>query len=1090
MAAMPTAGRSLSLRYSASGPLEADQAGGALLGCPTPTDRCATRRWIDVDGDTSTFNSSSATVVVPAGAAVAHADLYWGGDLASDRTARCAGATAVAAPAPERADRVRVRLDAGNGADYVSVRASTVDGLRTANGRTYQSHANATRLFDGVRSPDVSTPVVVTVANAQVAQGADCAGAWTIVVVYRRSGAPADGHRTVLLFDGLAAPGKPRTVRPDGFRAAGPVEARLGVVGYGGRRATPKVNGNAVQTSGLNDDGAGSNGAVSDGDGKTGDADFDTGAAPVPDGAIAPGATSAVVSLPDGAYAAGAVLFSVRTEPLVRLDRTVTRVAPPGGGDQGVDGADVTGGERLRLSVEVGNIAARTLRLASLAESVPAGLSMVAGSVRLDGQALPDGAVGDASAGYAITLGDIPPGATRSVGYEAIVAEGAPSGIPVVARARLDFWVDHSPGEPSDSGVLFARSEQVEVVPNRVDLEVGMSVDSGQVPADGEARFEVTVTNSGAIEATGVVVSERLPATLAPLLAEPTQGRFDAVARRWNVGALAPDASATLTLLARVDASGAVTNLAEVVEVRQHDSDSVPDDGDPRSDDAATATVTGASSPRVLADLAVTQAVAGALQPGRRGRLVVTVTNQGPGVASGIAVTASLPTGLAFVTGGGEVWACVPDATGAVCLDQRDGLAGRRVPGEATRLEMVVAVAPDAPAELTATATVTSGVDDPQRADDTATTLIALRSAVRVQAAGRRRGVGRPGRHGPRRGPAGHRRRAAPAGPPGGAYDPPVSVEDFPAPQPFGPTPLDPGLARFNARDDAERALLACCAAPRWVAGGRRRPPVRRSGRTCSTGPGRRWPTWTGPRSVPPSTPIPASGTGRRVPASRPPGRAPNSPEWTPRRPRSGPTWSRPTGPTRNGSATSSSSSPPGAPTRRCSPPPGSGSATTRRPSAPWSGPSWPGSWRCAWTKVAGRHDALDPRARHRARRAGRRACPSGWSGPRRRLARDRRRDSPTATAGCATGCPTTSGTPGTYRLVFDTAARSVFFPEVTVRVLRRRAEPAPSRAAAAEPVRLLDLPGELMPMLGPNNYGKAEVRLVRVRRDGADARR
>src|SRR4029079_15707223 len=43
------------------------------------------------------------------------------------------------------------------------------------------------------------------------------------------------------------------------------------------------------------------------------------------------------------------------------------------------------------------------------------------------------------------------------------------------------------------------------------------------------------------------------------------------------------------------------------------------------------------------------------------------------------------------------------------------------------------------------------------------------------------------------------------------------------------------------------------------------------------------------------------------------------------------------------------------------------------------------------------------------------------------------------------------------------------------------RAVPAPPRAAAAESVRLLDLPGKLM--LGPNNYGKAEVRVVQVRR-------
>src|SRR5688572_15871017 len=48
--------------------------------------------------------------------------------------------------------------------------------------------------------------------------------------------------------------------------------------------------------------------------------------------------------------------------------------------------------------------------------------------------------------------------------------------------------------------------------------------------------------------------------------------------------------------------------------------------------------------------------------------------------------------------------------------------------------------------------------------------------------------------------------------------------------------------------------------------------------------------------------------------------------------------------------------------------------------------------------------------------------------------------------------------------------------------LLRCRAVPASSRATAVESVRLLDLPRELS-MLGPNNYGKAEVRLVRLTR-------
>jgi uncharacterized repeat protein (TIGR01451 family) len=701
---LPTGGRALSLRYAASGPLDAEQAGASLLGCPTADGECApgegTRRWIDVDGDPATFNSSSATIVVPARAAVDHAVLYWGGDLASDRAARCAGLPAAAAPSPERADRVRIRLD-GDGADYVSVRATTVDGLRTANGRTYQAYADVTRLLAARSAAEGSTPVVITVADAQVAQGADCAGGWSIVVVYRH---PAAAHRTVLLYDGLVAAGGPRTVKLDGFRAAGPVEARLGVVAYHGGGLS--VGAAMVNGAGLAD-------RISD-----------ARVVRAPDDAVAPGATSAAIVLPDGGYAAGAVVFTARTEPMVSLRRAVVRVAGGPSGD--VNGGDVAGGDRLRLSVEVRNVGPRTLRLVTVAESVPAGLSMVAGSVRLDGRVVPDAAVGDGSAGYSITLGDVPPAASRSVIYEATVRNNARSGVPIVARARLDFWVDHSPVRPSDPALLFSRSEQVEVVPNRVDLEVGMAVDAGEVPTDGEARFTATVTNTGRVPATGVVVSDRLPDQLAPLLAESSQGDFDAVTRRWRVGELRPGGSATLTLLVRVDDVGAYANAAEVADVRQHDVDSVPDDADPAADDAAVVTVTGSASARAEANLAVSQSVTTQFAPGRRGRLVVAVTNLGPAVASGLALTATLPTGLTFVSGGADGWSCAPAAGGAVCRDVRDGLQGRRQPGETVQLELIISVASDAPAEGTVQASVTSGVDDPDSSDDTVATRIGV----------------------------------------------------------------------------------------------------------------------------------------------------------------------------------------------------------------------------------------------------------------------------------------------------------------------------------------------------------------------------
>ena len=81
---------------------------------------------------------------------------------------------------------------------------------------------------------------------------------------------------------------------------------------------------------------------------------------------------------------------------------------------------------------------------------------------------------------------------------------------------------------------------------------------------------------------------------------------------------------------------------------------------------------------------------------------------------------------------------------------------------------------------------------------------------------------------------------------------------------------------------------------------------------------------------------------------------------------------------------------------------------------------------------------------------------------------------------------------PGTYRVVFGTGTyfartgQQAFYPEVTVSFLvggRRRPLPCTARA---QPVRLRHLPGELTMgiILGANQYGKAEVRVVKVDRD------
>ena len=75
-----------------------------------------------------------------------------------------------------------------------------------------------------------------------------------------------------------------------------------------------------------------------------------------------------------------------------------------------------------------------------------------------------------------------------------------------------------------------------------------------------------------------------------------------------------------------------------------------------------------------------------------------------------------------------------------------------------------------------------------------------------------------------------------------------------------------------------------------------------------------------------------------------------------------------------------------------------------------------------------------------------------------------------------------------TSRRTPTATGQACFFPEVglTFALTDGRAPPRPT---AAQPVRLFHLPRELIPMairLGPNQYGKAENRVVRIYRDTA----
>ncbi|MEW4923931.1 gliding motility-associated C-terminal domain-containing protein [Algibacter sp. 2305UL17-15] len=185
------------------------------------------------------------------------------------------------------------------------------------------------------------------------------------------------------------------------------------------------------------------------------------------------------------------------------------------------------------------------------------------------------------------------------------------------------------------------------------DLSLVKSVvDNDVTPLVGsEITFQITVTNDGPENATGVTVTDLLPSGYDFVLFSSTSGVYDEATGIWNIGGIANGESETLLIDVLVNTSGDYLNIAEVTSSDTTDSDSTPnnDDGDQSEDDEDNAIVTPFIS---VADLSLTKGVVdGDTSPlvGSEITFIITVTNDGPQNATGVVVTDILPSGFDFV---------------------------------------------------------------------------------------------------------------------------------------------------------------------------------------------------------------------------------------------------------------------------------------------------------------------------------------------------------------------------------------------------------------------------------------------------------
>jgi len=170
------------------------------------------------------------------------------------------------------------------------------------------------------------------------------------------------------------------------------------------------------------------------------------------------------------------------------------------------------------------------------------------------------------------------------------------------------------------------------------DLSVVKSVDN-QTPRIGDqVSFTVVVSNAGPSDATGVEVAEQLPSGLSYVGSSVTAGSYNAGTGVWSIGDLDDSASATLTLVAEVQAAGSYQN---VVVVSGNEDDPDPEN----NQDESTPT------PTAVANLSISKVTEFMTpQVGETITFQVDVFNAGPSDATGVVVTELVESGYSLVS--------------------------------------------------------------------------------------------------------------------------------------------------------------------------------------------------------------------------------------------------------------------------------------------------------------------------------------------------------------------------------------------------------------------------------------------------------
>jgi uncharacterized repeat protein (TIGR01451 family) len=342
-----------------------------------------------------------------------------------------------------------------------------------------------------------------------------------------------------------------------------------------------------------------------------------------------------------------------------------------------VNNATPNVGDAITFTITLTNMGPDAATDVSVSDPLPAGLMFLSATPS-------QGSYSDSTGVW--TVGAVNPAAAPTLTIDAmVVSPNATTNTATISHAD-QFDPDSSNNTAS-----------VAETPQQSDLSLAKTVSDSTPNVGDTVTFTVTLTNNGPNTATGVTVSDPLPAGLTLVSATPSQGSY--VGGVWTVGAVDPGAAPTLTVNALVVGLSTETNTATISHADQFDPNA--------ANDQASVVVT--STPQ--SDLSLTKMVDQAqIFLGSNATFTISMTNFGPFPASGVTVNDPLPAGLTFVS----------SAPSQGTYDPVSGVWSIGDLADGARATLLLVARVDTLGPLVNTAVATGGQADPNLANNTA----------------------------------------------------------------------------------------------------------------------------------------------------------------------------------------------------------------------------------------------------------------------------------------------------------------------------------------------------------------------------------